>query len=153
MGYIQKLRAKVGLMPVILVGCVGILLDREGRVLLQQRKERSRRWGLPGGLMELGESCEETLKREVYEETHLTVCDVRLFHVFSGEANHVIADNGDEFYAVTCAYVCDTYQGTPERDAEETLDLRFFDIDKLPDHMVGSQRRILKAYQECKAQG
>ncbi|RYL88860.1 NUDIX domain-containing protein [Sporolactobacillus sp. THM7-4] len=146
MGYIEDLREKIGHMPVILLGCVGIIMDQEGRVLLQQRNEKRKRWGLPGGLMEPGESAEETVKREIFEETHLVVEEVRLLNVYSGKDYHVIADNGDEYYVVTCAYFCDSWSGSTVQDKKETLQLRFFDHRKLPENMVGSHKRILKNY-------
>jgi 8-oxo-dGTP pyrophosphatase MutT (NUDIX family) len=50
--------------------------------LLQHRKDGN--WGLPGGLMERGESLEETAIREVYEETGLTLKCLTLLELFSG---------------------------------------------------------------------
>lgn len=40
--------------------------------------------GVPGGLMELGETAEETAIRDAYEETGLRVINMRLFGVYSG---------------------------------------------------------------------
>jgi 8-oxo-dGTP pyrophosphatase MutT (NUDIX family) len=37
-----------------------IIKNKSGEILLQQRKHPHDFWGLPGGLMELGESTEET---------------------------------------------------------------------------------------------
>lgn len=44
-----------------------IVVDADGNILLQHRSDNGY-WGLPGGAMELGESFEETARREVLEE-------------------------------------------------------------------------------------
>ena len=51
-------------------------------MLLQKRYDGG--WGLPGGLMELGESLEDTAKREVLEKTGLVIEDLKLLEIFSG---------------------------------------------------------------------
>jgi 8-oxo-dGTP pyrophosphatase MutT (NUDIX family) len=72
MGYIEELRKLVGNRPVILTGAKVIVFNALGQILLQYRTD-TKMWGLPGGLMELGESLEETALREVQEETGLTI--------------------------------------------------------------------------------
>jgi 8-oxo-dGTP diphosphatase len=58
-----------------LVGVGGIVVDRWGRVLLVRRGNEPRKghWSIPGGLVELGESLFEGVRREIAEETGLTV--------------------------------------------------------------------------------
>lgn len=58
--YVSELRKLVGHRPLILVGATTIIINDENKILLQKRKTTAYgRWGLPGGLMELGESIEE----------------------------------------------------------------------------------------------
>jgi 8-oxo-dGTP pyrophosphatase MutT (NUDIX family) len=80
LGYIEELRQVVGTRPLILVGSVVVITDDLRRILLQQRRFPEGSWGLPGGLMELGESTEDTARREVFEETNLTLGVLRLIH-------------------------------------------------------------------------
>jgi 8-oxo-dGTP pyrophosphatase MutT (NUDIX family) len=89
-------------------GCV-ILVDAEGRVLLQERDEHAPidpdRWGLSGGHLEPGESPEEGAYREVEEETGVrlepgTLTLFRTFEVFhptygSVDAVHVFVGRVD----------------------------------------------------------
>ena len=81
MGYIEELRKIIGHRCISLTGSVAIITDSEGRILLQKRTHPKGRWGLPGGLMELGESCEETAVREVREEKSLEIENPKLFGV------------------------------------------------------------------------
>nr|WP_244297502.1 NUDIX domain-containing protein [Brevibacillus antibioticus] len=42
-------------------------------------------WGLPGGLLEIGETFEETVRREVLEVTNLKISQIKLFGIYSGK--------------------------------------------------------------------
>lgn len=58
------------------VPCVGaVIRDSDGRLLLVRRARppAAGRWSLPGGRIELGETPEQALAREVAEETGLRV--------------------------------------------------------------------------------
>ena len=82
MEYYQEIRQYVGNLPLILPGALVIIQNEFNAILLQERKPGL--FGLPGGLMDLGESLEETASREVLEETGLFVSNLELLHVFSG---------------------------------------------------------------------
>ena len=49
-------------------GACAIIFDDSGKVLLERRSDNGF-WGLPGGAVEVGESVEQAVKREVMEET------------------------------------------------------------------------------------
>jgi 8-oxo-dGTP diphosphatase len=101
--------------------CVGVgaVLIHEGRVLLIRRgKEPLRgRWVVPGGTVELGETLEEALVREVEEETGLVVRPRALVTVFDRIQRE--ADRVDYHYVIV-DYLCDYVAGEPRAasDAE-----------------------------------
>ena len=102
--------------------------------------------GLPGGLMELGESPEETACREVYEETGIEVKNLQLINVFSGANYFTKLANGDEFQSVTTAYYTDEYDGDFVMNKEEAVQLTFFPLTELPDYIVGSHKKMIAEY-------
>lgn len=57
---------------------------RDGRALLIRRGQEPLygRWSVPGGRVELGESLEQALRREMEEETGLVVAPVEILGVF-----------------------------------------------------------------------
>ncbi|HEU4965028.1 MAG TPA: NUDIX hydrolase [Bacilli bacterium] len=130
MDYVKELRQLVGTRPLVLTGSCVFVCDREGRVLLNKRSDNGY-WGVPGGMMELGETLEQTGIREVQEETGLTVKRLHLLDVFSGPELYYRYPHGDEVYNVTAAYRTDEYEGEV-RVNEESEELRFFALAEMP---------------------
>lgn len=62
---------------------VGVVVRHEGKVLLIRRAKppRAGQWSLPGGRQHLGETLEEAARREVLEESGLTLQTCRLLTV------------------------------------------------------------------------
>ena len=58
-----------------MVGTAATIFDDAGRVLLVQRGHAPRKgsWGLPGGLLDLGERLEDGVRREVREECAIEI--------------------------------------------------------------------------------
>jgi ADP-ribose pyrophosphatase YjhB (NUDIX family) len=150
-GYIQQLRAMVGHTPLILVGANVLILDDRGRLLLMHRADTGD-WGLPGGFMEPGETVEEAARREVREETGLEVGRLALLGVFSGPEFYFEYSNGDQVFGVAVAYVADAFDGELRGDASESLELRFFALDELPDAMLPVDRPLVEHYLRAKGQ-
>ena len=63
------------------VSVTGIVLRDDGRVLAIKRHDDGR-WVPPGGVLELDETPQDGVAREVYEETGLKVQPVRLSGVY-----------------------------------------------------------------------
>ena len=146
MGYIEDLRSIIGHKRIILNGCIAFIENSQGQILMQQRKVPYGKWGLPGGLMELGESTEETVKREVYEETGLKLGKLSLLGVYSGENYLCIAPNGDEFYVVTTVYTTSEYYGEVSVNDEESLSFEWINVHELPENIAGTHKEIINDY-------
>ena len=144
--YYQFLRRYVGTQPLILPGSVVIIQNEQGKVLLQKRPEG--KWGLPGGLMDLGESFEQVAEREVLEEIGLRVSNLIMLSVFSGKEYYMQAPNGDELYCVTAVFTTKDITGSLQLDASESLEVQYFHIDDLPQQMVGSHRRFIQMFKD-----
>lgn len=72
------------------VGATCVTFDGSGRVLLSQRRS-PKRWELPGGLVESGESVIEAAQREVLEETEVHVEVIRLVSIYHHVSRSILA--------------------------------------------------------------
>jgi mutator protein MutT len=143
MEYITWIRSQVGHAPVILNFAVGVIQDDGGRVLLQRRGDRERDvWGFPGGAVELGESLDETVRREVAEETGLKVRVTGLLGVYS--RYHDSYPNGDQAQVISTVFTCAADGGQLQADGKETVDLAWFALNQLPE-LLNAQHRDIAA--------
>lgn len=65
------------------IACVGALVVRGGEILLIKRRKppKAGDWSLPGGAVKTGETIEDALKREVWEECGLKITPIKLLDV------------------------------------------------------------------------
>ena len=100
---------EAGPKPILLVAACA-LLDVDNRILLSRRpegKSLAGLWEFPGGKVELGESPEQSLVRELHEELGIETeipCLAPLTF-----ASHAYED----FHLLMPLYVCRKYQGIP----------------------------------------
>ena len=113
-------------------GASAIILNDKKQILLQRRVDNDK-WGLPGGCQEIGERFEETVIREIKEETNLNVKeeDLKLITIVSGKGRRRQYPNGDVVYNNSVLYLIDRYTGDLKCD-EESKVLKFFDVNNLP---------------------
>lgn len=113
-------------------GAAAIIVNDKGQILLQSRADRDK-WGLPGGCQELGERFQDTVIREVKEETNLDVKeeDLELIDIVSGSSRRNDYPNGDVVINNTALYCIRNYSGELKWDSE-SKDMKFFDLDNLP---------------------
>lgn len=127
--YIQWIRSKVGHEKIILIFAGGCILNEKGEVLLQKRG--SGKWGFPGGALELGETPEMAAVREAKEETGLDVEVKRLIGIYT-DCN-VEYPNGDKAHSIVIAYELNPVGGKLYCDMEETLELKYFSLEDVPE--------------------
>ncbi|AIQ45760.1 NTP pyrophosphohydrolase [Paenibacillus sp. FSL R7-0273] len=127
--YIKWIRSKVGHDLIFLNFAGGIICNERNEVLLQRRGD-SDQWGFPGGAMELGESAEETAIREIYEETGLKVKAEHLIGVYTKYYHQY--SSGDRAQTISFFFQCKHIQGELTIDGNETLELRYFSHNELP---------------------
>jgi ADP-ribose pyrophosphatase YjhB (NUDIX family) len=72
------------------VSVAAAVTNTDGRVLVIRRRDTGA-WQLPGGILELGESIEQGIRREVHEETGVTVEPIRLTGVYKNMNLGVVA--------------------------------------------------------------
>ncbi len=113
-------------------GAAAVIVNDQGQILLQSRADRDK-WGLPGGCQELGERFQDTIIREVKEETNLDVneTDLELIDIVSGASRRNEYPNGDVVINNTALYCIRNYSGNLKWDSE-SKEMKFFDLDNLP---------------------
>jgi 8-oxo-dGTP diphosphatase len=124
--------------PVLGVGAVILNGDK---ILLEQRKNEPSKgkWSVPGGLVELGESMEDAVVREVKEETGLDVYEPRLVDVVNyvsyGERGTVI------YHYVIVDYLVTVMRGKPKA-ASDAAALRWVPFNELEQYDLTESFRL-----------
>jgi mutator protein MutT len=119
---------------------VGAIIVCNGKILLEKRKSEPGRgkWSVPGGLVELGESTEQAVIREVKEETGLDVENPELIDV----VNNIILDaNGKiEYHFVIVDYFV-KLRGGELKAADDAEELKWVALDDVEKYNITSTLR------------
>lgn len=135
------MRALIGHDTLFTLGC-GAIIEKDGKILLQHRRDEDN-WCIPGSVMELGEHFEETVKREVLEETNLELTEVNLFGIYSGEKCYVHYPNQDKVYSVQIIFKASAFYGSLMKTSEESKEHRYFHKEALPLNMNPRQKTFI----------
>ena len=121
------------------VGC-GAAVLKQGRLLLIQRRREPEAgcWGLPGGKVDLFETSEQAIAREVAEELGIRISDLSLLKT----VEQIDRDGG--WHWVSPVYLAGAYAGEPElREPEKHGGFAWFGLDDLPDNLTYPTRDAL----------
>jgi ADP-ribose pyrophosphatase YjhB (NUDIX family) len=133
-----------------IVGIGGVIIDQGRAVLIRRGSEPLLgEWSIPGGTLELGETLEEGVARELLEETGINVRILELIEVF----DRIFPGNGSfsakskknpRFHYVIADYLCERLSGEP-RAGSDVTDLAFAREEELARfHLTETATRILK---------
>ncbi len=131
--------------PLVGVGGVVIL---NGRALLVRRggPPLEGQWSIPGGMLEVGETLLEGVRRELMEETSVEVRVGELIEVF--ERINMDADGKVRYHFVVLDYLCKAVRGEA-RAGSDVTDVAWATPEELEKYSVSetATRVILKAFE------
>lgn len=131
----------------------GVMMIRDGKVLLGKRHEDPEKadtefheegtWTFPGGKLEYGESFEDGAKREVLEETGITLHDVKVIAVNNDKNEHA--------HFVTIGLFSDNFSGDAQvLEPDEITEWRWFDLHDLPNPLYFPSAKLIENYKQEK---
>ncbi|WP_022761080.1 NUDIX hydrolase [Butyrivibrio sp. AD3002] len=141
-GYIKEMRKHVGHAPVMTCACGVIIENDEGEILLQKRQDNGC-WAIIGGAMEMGETFEETIRREALEESGLTLGKLEVFQLYSGKDRIIQYPNSDICFGPGIVFITKEYTGDIVNDPGEVMEHRFFGKTELPENLNEYDRKII----------
>src|ERR1700712_5600669 len=106
------------------VSVAGIVVRDDGRILVVQRRDNAH-WEPPGGVLELGETFEDGVRREVTEETGVTVEVQHLTGAYKNLTRGVVA----------LVFRCRPLMGEPTT-SDESQRVRWFTTDEVRNTMT-----------------
>lgn len=126
------------------VGVGAVVLNETGHVLFFKRGVAARNeqgwWACPGGALVFGETLEEAVRREVWEECGIAIVVLRLLGAF----DHLVADT-EQWISV--AYLAQAVAGSPRVMEPDKCDAcGWFALDAMPEPLSPLAQMQLAAY-------
>jgi 8-oxo-dGTP diphosphatase len=120
-----------------IVGVGAVVFDADCVLLVKRGREPLKgEWSLPGGAVEVGESLETAVAREVLEETGLQVEVGPVIEVL--DRIHHAADGRVEYHFVIIDYLCQVREGLV-KSGTDAADARWVPLVELPSYRVSAK--------------
>jgi 8-oxo-dGTP diphosphatase len=130
------------------VGIGGVVIEN-GRALLIKRGSEPLlgQWSIPGGTLELGESLQEGVARELLEETGLKVRVLDMIEafdrIFLDPATKTEDKSHPKYHYVIVDYLCERLSGQAQAGSDVT-DIAYATEDELENfHLTATATRVL----------
>jgi ADP-ribose pyrophosphatase YjhB (NUDIX family) len=134
--FLEERSFEVKKIDALKAGVAVIILNEENQVLLQKRADVGL-WGIPSGHVEIGETVSEAAMREVKEETNLDVRIEKLIGIYSDPDSQVFHyPNGKVVHFITTCFLAKITGGELKCNSDESLEIKFFSQDNLPDDLL-----------------
>jgi len=143
--YAGQLRALVGARLLKLPGACVLIQSDKGEILLERSVGRED-YRLIGGLAEARESMEQCARREIMEETGLTLGQLTPYGFGDNPAYIGALPNGHVMHSLTMLFFTNSYSGDLVLDTEEIAQCGWFPWDALPDNLSPRTRDFIRAY-------
>ena len=118
---------------------VDVIIEMEkGGIVLIHRKNEPRKWALPGGYVDYGETLEAAAAREAKEETSIEVSGLQQFHAYSDPARDERSHNISVVF---------TAKGEGDMQAaDDADDIGLFTHGNLPSDLAFDHAQIVEDY-------
>jgi 8-oxo-dGTP diphosphatase len=127
--------------PVTPLLAVDGIVEFKNRIILVERKNHPKGFALPGGFVDIGETVENAVKREVFEETGVHVEIEKLFNVYSDP------QRDERGHCVSIVFVCRLLdENEIPRGGDDAAEARFFDLSDLPPNLCFDHEKIISDY-------
>jgi ADP-ribose pyrophosphatase YjhB (NUDIX family) len=117
------------------VPTVDAIIEVGDKIVLVERRNPPHGWALPGGFVDYGETLEDAVRREAFEETGLRITLKGQFHTYS------------RLHTITTVFLA-TAEGCPT-GGDDALQAAVFDPEDLPS-LAFDHRDILNDYYRSK---
>ena len=99
-------------------------------------------WALPGGRVDPGETVEQTIVREVKEETGLDVAVVSKI----GEYHEQGVQDGVEYNYYPACFLVKTIGGEIKKQESEIEEIKLFSLNEIPEILAFEHAKMVKDY-------